>query len=190
MTAAAGVWNNTASSANPLMSAKAMTSPSDTNTADAADATITANDFLTLLVTEMQNQDPTADVDPNEYIDQLVDVNSLEQLISINQTLSTALGTDTSSSDAKSSSQPGSSPTSAAAGTSAAQPNAQNSAHPSAAHAAHPAGGAAGANTIAAHQAVSDSAPVTKTHGNLGTPRARPSALRVARALDGQRITR
>ena len=27
--------------------------------------TISANDFLTLLVTEMQNQDPTADTDPN-----------------------------------------------------------------------------------------------------------------------------
>ena len=55
-------------------------------------ATISANDFLTLLVTEMQNQDPTADTDPNEYIDQLVQVNSLEQLIDINQTLSTDLG--------------------------------------------------------------------------------------------------
>ncbi len=52
-------------------------------------ATISANDFLTLLVTEMKNQDPTADTDPNEYINQLVQVNSLEQLISINQTLST-----------------------------------------------------------------------------------------------------
>ena len=37
----------------------------------------------------MQNQDPTADTDPNEYINQLVQVNSLEQLISINQTLTT-----------------------------------------------------------------------------------------------------
>ena len=35
-------------------------------------APISANDFLTLLVTEMQNQDPTADTDPNEYINQLV----------------------------------------------------------------------------------------------------------------------
>ncbi len=52
-------------------------------------ATISANDFLTLLVTEMKNQDPTANTDPNEYINQLVQVNSLEQLISINQTLTT-----------------------------------------------------------------------------------------------------
>ena len=57
-------------------------------------STISANDFLTLLVTEMKNQDPTANTDPNEYINQLVNVNSLEQLISINQTLtSDATGT-------------------------------------------------------------------------------------------------
>src|SRR5205814_9488334 len=62
-------------------------------------ATITANDFLTLLVTEMKNQDPTANTDPNEYINQLVQVNSLQQLISINQTLSTD--------SAESSSKPG-----------------------------------------------------------------------------------
>ncbi|HUB17873.1 MAG TPA: flagellar hook capping FlgD N-terminal domain-containing protein [Acidobacteriaceae bacterium] len=55
--------------------------------AEANTATVTANDFLQLLVTELQNQDPTANTDPNEYIDQLVQVNSLEQLISINQDL-------------------------------------------------------------------------------------------------------
>lgn len=50
---------------------------------DTSTATITANDFLQLLVTELQNQDPTADTDPNEYVDQLVQVNSLQQLIQI-----------------------------------------------------------------------------------------------------------
>ena len=59
----------------------------------AANTGITANDFLTLLVTEMQNQDPTADVDPNQYISQLVQINSLEQLISINQNTTAAAGT-------------------------------------------------------------------------------------------------
>ena len=58
-------------------------------------ASITANDFLTLLVTEMKNQDPTANTDPNEYINQLVQVNSLQQLIAINETLTTALGEST-----------------------------------------------------------------------------------------------
>ena len=68
-------------------SAKPQTATSNADTA-AGSAGITANDFLTLLVTEMKNQDPTANTDPNEYINQLVQVNSLQQLISINQTLS------------------------------------------------------------------------------------------------------
>ena len=55
-------------------------------------ATITANDFLTLLVTELKNQDPTANTDPNEYVDQLVQVNSLQQLIQIDQNTITASG--------------------------------------------------------------------------------------------------
>ena len=61
-------------------------------------ATVTANDFLTLLVAEMKNQDPTANRDPNEYINQLVQVNSLQQLISINEVLTNALGTASASS--------------------------------------------------------------------------------------------
>jgi flagellar basal-body rod modification protein FlgD len=51
---------------------------------------VTASDFLQLLVSEMKNQDPTANTDPNEYINQLVQVNSLEQLIQINQDLGDA----------------------------------------------------------------------------------------------------
>jgi flagellar basal-body rod modification protein FlgD len=58
-------------------------------------ASITANDFLTLLVTEMKNQDPTANTDPNQYINQLVQVNSLQQLISINDTLTNSFGVST-----------------------------------------------------------------------------------------------
>ena len=50
-------------------------------------ATITSSDFLTLLVSELKNQDPTQPTDPNAYIQQLVGVNSLQQLISINQDL-------------------------------------------------------------------------------------------------------
>ena len=69
---------------NPVSGATASSGSDSTDS-----ATISANDFLTLLVTEMKNQDPTANTDPNEYINQLVQVNSLEQLISINQTLTT-----------------------------------------------------------------------------------------------------
>ena len=92
------IWNQilTAHNANNTLPVKSRDMIQDTSqdtgttsSSDSDSATISANDFLTLLVTEMQNQDPTADTDPNEYINQLVQVNSLEQLISINQTLTT-----------------------------------------------------------------------------------------------------
>jgi flagellar basal-body rod modification protein FlgD len=75
------------------VSAKAVTgkaaASSSGSAGDTGDATITADDFLTLLVTELQNQDPTSDTDPNAYVNQLVDVNSLQQLISINSGIGT-----------------------------------------------------------------------------------------------------
>jgi flagellar basal-body rod modification protein FlgD len=86
------------------------------------EATITANDFLTLLVTEIQNQDPTTQTDPMQYITQLVGVNSLEQLVQINQTLTSATGSTTPTGSAASSPSPAAA-TSAAA-KSAATPTA------------------------------------------------------------------
>jgi flagellar basal-body rod modification protein FlgD len=92
--------------------AAASTSTSSTSTTssstatDAADTSgITSNDFLTLLVTEMKNQDPTQPTDPNAYIQQLVGVNSLQQLISINQELSSVGTTGTTTPTATAGSQ-------------------------------------------------------------------------------------
>jgi len=51
-------------------------------------ATSLQDTFLNLLVTELQNQDPTSPVDPTEMVGQMVSLNQLDQLISINQTLS------------------------------------------------------------------------------------------------------
>ena len=72
----------------------ASSSSSSSSSAASSSSDITANDFLTLLVSELQNQDPTQPTDPNEYITQLAQVNSLQQLVSINQgigTLDTAI---------------------------------------------------------------------------------------------------
>lgn len=77
--------------------AKAVTQNQSGTSSSTSNSTITANDFLTLLVTEMQNQDPTQPTDPNAYIQQMVGVNSLQQLISINQGITT-LTTGTSAS--------------------------------------------------------------------------------------------
>ncbi len=88
-----------------LATTTAYDSPSATDnssTSASGDSTITANDFLTLLVAEMKNQDPTADNDPNAYIDQLVQVNSLQQLIQINGDLG---GSSSSSSSGDASSE-------------------------------------------------------------------------------------
>jgi flagellar basal-body rod modification protein FlgD len=64
------------------------TSTDNSSSSSSADnSTITANDFLTLLVSELKNQDPTQPADPTQYISQLVGVNSLQQLIQINQGL-------------------------------------------------------------------------------------------------------
>jgi flagellar basal-body rod modification protein FlgD len=68
------------------------------NNDDTSDSSsvITSSDFLTLLVSEMKNQDPTAPTDPTQYVQQLVGVNSLQQLIDINQTLSGVTSTSAS----------------------------------------------------------------------------------------------
>lgn len=77
----------------PLAAAAKKSANATDNTGQGSSSMITANDFLTLLVTELKNQDPTANTDPNAYVDQLVQVNSLQQLIQINQN-TTATGTN------------------------------------------------------------------------------------------------
>ncbi len=107
--------------------ASASTSSGSTGTTGSStnQASITANDFLTLLVTEIQNQDPTTQTDPMQYITQLVGVNSLEQLVQINQTLTTATGSATPAGAAASSPSPAAATAAAAksAATSAASPS-------------------------------------------------------------------
>jgi flagellar basal-body rod modification protein FlgD len=75
--------------------ASVQVAPKDSSTTNGSSSTsgdssdITADDFLTLLVSELKNQDPTQPTDPNQYITQLAQVNSLQQLISINQGIGT-----------------------------------------------------------------------------------------------------
>jgi flagellar basal-body rod modification protein FlgD len=95
-TGAAQMSSSATSVANALAKPRAATaSTTPTTTTTTSGATITANDFLSLLVAEMKNQDPTQPTDPNAYITQMVGVNSLQQLVSINSgitTLDTAAG--------------------------------------------------------------------------------------------------
>ncbi len=60
--------------------------------------------FLNLLATELQNQDPTNPVDPTEMVGQMVSLNQLDQLIAMNQTLtSMAAGTASAASSSSNS---------------------------------------------------------------------------------------
>ena len=153
------IWNHAAPVSSLSRPSPTAAMPNDTgNTSQTSSdsATISANDFLTLLVTEMQNQDPTADTDPNEYINQLVNVNSLEQLISINQTLTGDTGTASGT------------------GGSEASPGAQ----------AQPSSSAAGMLQTPASIAAPTATPATEG-GNLSIPATGKVAERVAHALGG-----
>lgn len=160
-----------------------------TASSGSSSATISASDFLTLLVTEMQNQDPTADTDPNEYIDQLVQVNSLEQLISINQNISTALGSAATSALLPSGG--------AAAGTgqTASQPaglsgeNRASEAHTGQAHTDQARTNEAGAGedrVAAAIQQFAATAGARRAPGNLSIPAQNAASHVVAHSLDGR----
>jgi flagellar basal-body rod modification protein FlgD len=159
MAGIAGIWNHATGALSALGKANPMDNTQSASRSSAGEAsTISANDFLTLLVTEMKNQDPTANTDPNEYINQLVQVNSLEQLIDINQNLSTALG-DSGTVSGGSITGHGM----------------------SSAHAVKGVAGAMGASS----EAMGHSKTVPVAAGNLSVPHTVPAAHRVAQALSG-----
>jgi flagellar basal-body rod modification protein FlgD len=180
MAAAAGIMNHHTAAAqslagrtaSPMAAASGAGSSNSSSSAGTDSATVSANDFLTLLVTEMKNQDPTADTDPNEYINQLVNVNSLEQLISINQTLTTDLGSPIPSSSSGA-------PSAQASGASAQAQTAQPGGRLAPAQSSSP----PGATSVAA---AIGTASAKLAPGNLNIPVALPSAQTVAQSLSGR----
>jgi flagellar basal-body rod modification protein FlgD len=75
----------------PVDSAAAMTPSSNTaaNTAATATSSLTSNfnTFLTLLTTQLQNQDPLSPMDTNQFTNQLVEFSQVEQQINTNSNL-------------------------------------------------------------------------------------------------------
>ena len=53
--------------------------------------------FMTMLVAELQNQDPSSPMDPSEMVDQLVQLNSLNELMAMHQDLDTLVNGTTAS---------------------------------------------------------------------------------------------
>ena len=78
---------------NPLAAIKAADSPADTSSTNQTAASglqnqqITTQDFMTLLTTQLQNQDPTNPVDPTQFVTQLAQFTTLDQVSQINELL-------------------------------------------------------------------------------------------------------
>ncbi len=126
-TVATALSSRRAVQASPKDATTQTTNNSSSSASDSSN--ITSDDFLTLLVSELKNQDPTQPTDPNQYITQLAQVNSLQQLISINQ----GIGTLDSAILEPSSPSSGSSGSNVSASTVATVPdaNAVSGSHPS-----------------------------------------------------------
>ncbi|MCX2697511.1 MULTISPECIES: flagellar hook assembly protein FlgD [Ochrobactrum] len=82
MTTTSAVGNNTANTNT--------NNKSDSSSA-AAKASVDYNSFLKLLVTQMQNQDPTAPMDATQYVSQLATFSSVEQSVQMNAKLETLI---------------------------------------------------------------------------------------------------
>ncbi len=77
---------------------KAASGSTSTTSTSSSDGDLGAT-FLNLLATELQNQDPTDPVDSTAMVGQMISLNQLDQLISINQVLSgSSSGTSTTGS--------------------------------------------------------------------------------------------
>ena len=108
------------------------TTGSSTGTsANSSDTDSIGTTFLSLLVQELQNQDPTAPMDSTAMVGQMISLNQLDQLTNIDQTLSNAYGgstTSSSTSGTTSGSTSGSTSGTTSGTSSGASPNALNSA--------------------------------------------------------------
>jgi len=96
-------------------------SSSSSSSANSPDAT--KEEFISLLVAQLQNQDPTNPTDGTQFLSELTDINSLEQLLGIRQDLdkmsgqaASASGSGGGSGTGASTSQSSGMPTSAVSG--------------------------------------------------------------------------
>ena len=73
---------------------------SPTSSSSSSSDGINPDDFMTLLVAEIQNQDPTQPLDPTTFMSQLVELNQLEQVAQINQVVQQLAAESTASNTA------------------------------------------------------------------------------------------
>ena len=73
------------------VSSPAASASTGASAASAATQSLTYNDFLTLLMAEMKNQDPTQPMDPSQMVSQLATVSEVGQAVQSNATLASLL---------------------------------------------------------------------------------------------------
>jgi flagellar basal-body rod modification protein FlgD len=79
----------------------AASSAASTNSLSAQSLAGNFNEFLTLLTTQLQNQDPLSPLDTNQFTQQLVQFSSVEQQINMNTQLTTLIGLQQTSQSAQ-----------------------------------------------------------------------------------------
>ena len=102
--------NAPSAAANTKTNAASSTGKSS-STSSSSSANSLGSTFLSLLAQELQNQDPTAPVDPTAMVGQMISLNQLEQLIGINQAIN---GSSTTRAKTYATQAAGATPTSAA----------------------------------------------------------------------------
>ena len=81
----------TVTAPSPVATPAASTSSASSAAATATTQSLNYNDFLSLLMAEMQNQDPTAPMDPSQMVSQLATVSEVGQAVQTNTSLASLL---------------------------------------------------------------------------------------------------
>jgi len=115
-----------ARTASTKANASSSTGTNSSNSSNSASGLGTT--FLSLLAQELQNQDPTAPVDATQMVGQMISLNQLQQLISINQAITSAADTTTAASQTAKAAASNASLASAANATSMLSPSAASAA--------------------------------------------------------------
>jgi len=71
----------------PVSHANAASGTSSNSNSGTGSASDVSGNYLQLLIAELQSQDPTSPLDPNQMTAQIVSLNQLDQLIQIRQLL-------------------------------------------------------------------------------------------------------
>jgi len=78
----------TATTANSASTASSTAAAAASSTSNKASVSSTLNTFLSLLTTQLKNQDPLKATDPNQFTQELIQINTLEQQVAGNTSLS------------------------------------------------------------------------------------------------------